>query len=225
MAVEWDHVPANPATGVKLPPRPLRQPLRFLTIGEVTRLLAALEQPARTLVLTAVVTGMRIGELLALHWRDVDFKCRIIRVREAVYEGHNSTPKTQGGIRDVPMGPALEQALRQHGVRSQTSDDSLVFPSRNGTHLRPGNVRKRHLLPACAKAGLPRFSWHDFRRTHATLLSDMGEPLKTVQAQLGQASLSTTAEIYAQAVPASQRAADERLEQAVGFLVDPKSRG
>jgi integrase len=220
-AVDWEYVPSNPASGVKLPSRPLRQPLRFLTIGEVARLLEVLKEPERTLVLTAVLTGMRIGELLALRWRNVDFVHRIIRVREAVYEGHNSTPKTQGGIRDVPIGPALEQALRKHSPHSQTSDDSLIFPSRNGTHLRPGNLHKRCLIPACAKAGLRRFSWHDFRRTHATLLSDMGEPLKTAQAQLGHASLSTTAELYAQAVPASQRAAVERLEQAVGFLVDP----
>jgi len=220
-AVDWEYVPANPANGVKLPPRPLRQPLRFLTVGEVTRLLKALEEPERTLVLTAVLTGMRIGELLALRWRNVDFGHKVIRVREAVYEGHNSTPKTQGSIRDIPIGPALDQALRQHGGRAATSDDSLVFPSRNGTHLRPGNLHKRHLLTACAKAELPRFSWHDFRRTHATLLSDMGEPLKTAQAQLGHTSLSTTAELYAQAVPASQRAAIERLERTVGFLVDP----
>jgi integrase len=52
----------------------------------------------------------------------------------------------------------------------------------------------------------------------------MGEPLKTAQAQLGHASLSSTAEIYVQAVPASQRAAIERLERIVGLLVDPKSR-
>jgi integrase len=220
-AVDWEYVPANPASGVKLPPRPLRQPPRFLTVGEVTRLLKALEEPERTLVLTAVLTGMRIGELLALRWRNVDFERKVTRVREAVYEGHNSTPKTQGSIRDVPIGPALEQALRQHGARSRTSDDSLVFPSRTGTHLRPGNLLRRHLQAACAKAELPRFSWHDFRRTHATLLSDMGEPLKTAQAQLGHASLSTTAEIYAQAVPASQRAAIERLEKTLGLLMDP----
>ena len=220
-AVDWEYVPANPASGVKLPPRPLRQPLRFLTSDDVIRLLKALEGPERTLVLTAVLTGMRIGELLALHWRNVDFERKTIRVREAVYEGHNSTPKTQGGVRDVPIGPALEQALRQHGARSRTSDDSLVFPSRTGTHLRPGNLLRRHLQAACARAELPRFSWHDFRRTHATLLSDMGEPLKTAQAQLGHASLSTTAEFYAQAVPASQRAAVERLEKTVGLLVDP----
>jgi integrase len=220
-AVDWEYMSANPASGVKLPPRPLRQPLRFLTVDEITRLLRALGEPERTLVLTAVLTGMRVGELLALRWRNVDFERRIIRVREAVYEGHNSTPKTQAGIRDVPIGPALEQALCHHGARSRTSDDSLVFPSRTGTHLRPGNLLRRHLQAACAKAELPRFSWHDFRRTHATLLSDMGEPLKTAQAQLGHASLSTTAELYAQAVPASQRAAVERLEKAVGFLVDP----
>ena len=220
-AVDWEYVPANPASGVKLPPKPLRQPLRFLTIDEVTRLLEAPKEPERTLVLTAVLTGMRIGELLALRWRNVDFERKVIRVREAVYEGHNSTPKTQGRIRDVRLGPALEQALRHHSVRNRTSDDSLVFPSRNGTHLRPGNLHKRCLLTACVKAELPRLSWHDFRRTHATLLSDMGEPLKTAQAQLGHASLSTTAELYAQAVPASQRAAVERLELAVGLLVDP----
>jgi len=119
------------------------------------------------------------------------------------------------------VGPALEQTLCQHAARSRTSDNSLVFPSRDGTYQRPGNLHKRCLLPACAKAELSRVSWHAFRRTHATLLSDMGEPLKTAQAQLGHASLSTTAEIYAQAVPASQRAAVERLEKAVGLLVDP----
>ena len=220
-AVHWEYVPLNPAKGVKLPPRPLRGQLRFLTTDEVSRLLSALEEPGRTLVLMAVLTGMRIGELLALRWKNVDFQGKTIRVREAVYEGHNSTPKTQGGNRDIPFGPTLEQALRHHLGRRGTSEDSLVFPSRNGTYLRPGNLQKRWLLPACAKAELRRFSWHDFRRTHATLLSDMGEPLKTAQAQLGHASLSTTAEIYAQAVPASQRAAVERLEKAVGFLVDP----
>jgi len=208
-------------SGVKLPPKPLRDQPRFLTAGEVSRLLDVLGDAERTPVLMAVLTGMRIGELLALRWKNVDFERMIIRVRESVYEGHTSTPKTQGGIRDIPFGPILEEALRNQGGHRKTSDDSLVFPTRNGTHLRPGNLLKRCLHPAFAKAGLRRFSWHDFRRTHATLLSDMGEPLKTVQAQLGHASLSTTAEIYTQAVPTSQRAAIERLEKAVRDLVDP----
>ncbi len=106
-AVDWEYVPRNPATGVKLPPRPPRGQLRFLTTDEVSRLLSALEEPGRTLVLMAVLTGMRIGELLALRWKNVGFEGKTIRVREAVYEGHNSTPKTQGGNRDIPFGPTL----------------------------------------------------------------------------------------------------------------------
>jgi integrase len=117
----------------------------------------ALEEPGCTLVLMAVLTGMRIGELLALGWKNVDFEGKTIRIREAVYEGHNSTPKTQGGNRDIPFGPTLEQALRHHLGRRGTSEDSLVFPSRNGTYLRPGNLQKRWLFPACAKSGTPTF--------------------------------------------------------------------
>jgi integrase len=220
-AVDWEYLPVNPVRGVKLPARPLREDRRFLTVDEVMRLLTELDGPAYTLILSAVLTGMRIGELLALRWKNVDFERRIIRVREAVFEGHVSTPKTRSGLRDIPIGPALEHALREHHARRRIADDSLVFPTRNGTYQRPGNLYKRRLLPACAKAGLRRFSWHDFRHTHATLLSDMGEPLKTAQAQLGHASLSTTAEIYAHAIPSSQRIAVERLERAVGFLMDP----
>jgi len=99
-------------------------------------------------------------------------------------------------------------------------------------HFSPTEIAMTLIMGVAAATGLGialhwrttvlrAFSWHDFRRTHATLLSDMGEPLKTAQAQLGHANLSTTADIYAHVVPASQRAAVERLEQAVGFLVDP----
>jgi integrase len=73
------------------------------------------------------------------------------------------------------------------------------------------NLLGRVLKPACKRVGLPSISWHSFRHIYATLLSDLGESLKTAQAQLGHARLSTTAEIYTHAVPASQRAAVEKF--------------
>ena len=85
-AVDWEYVPTNPAGGVKPPARPLRQQNRLLSIDELTRLVEALEEPVRTLVLTAALTGMRIGEMLALRWGKMDFDRKVIRVREAVYE-------------------------------------------------------------------------------------------------------------------------------------------
>ena len=152
-AVDWEYLPVNPVRGVKLPARPLREDRRFLTIDEVTRLLKALDGPAYTLILSAVLTGMRIGELLALRWKNVDFERKVIRVREAVFEGHVSTPKTRSGLRDIPIGPALEHALREHNARSRIADDSLVFPARHGTYQRPGNLYKRRFFQRAPKQG------------------------------------------------------------------------
>jgi len=81
---------------------------------------------------------------------------------------------------------------------------------------------------ATGQAGLPSISWHNFHHTHATLPSDLGESLKTAQAQLGHARQSTTAEIYTHVVPASQRAAVKRLERAIWPQLDrngPKLEG
>jgi len=159
------------------------------------------------------MTGLRIGEVLALRWKNVDFKKSVIQVREAVYEGNLSSPKSKSSIRDIPMGPSLHQSLAEY--RKEAPADAFVFASKNGTPLDSHNLLGRVLKPACKRAGLPSISWHSFRHTHATLLSDLGESLKTAQAQLGHARSSTTAEIYTHVVPASQRAAVKKLERTI----------
>lgn len=117
------------------------------------------------------------------------------------------------GGSDIPIGPSLKLSLLD--LRKTAPAEAFVFASRNGTPLDSHNLLGRVLKPACKRAGLPSISWHSFRHTHATLLSDLGESLKTAQAQLGHARLSTTAEIYAHSVPASQRAAVEKLERTI----------
>jgi integrase len=182
--------------------------------------LQSLQEPVKTLAITVAMTGLRIGEVLALRWRNVDLDKSLIHVREAVYQGNISSPKSKSSIRDVPIGPSLQQSLLE--CRKNAAADAFVFASRNGTPLDSHNLLGRVLKPACKRAGLPSISWHSFRHTHATLLSDLGESLKTAQAQLGHARLSTTAEIYTHAVPASQRAAVEKLERAVWTIkLDP----
>ncbi len=222
-AVDWGYLQLNPARGVKLPPHEYRREPYFLTREQVGKLLAVLDEPIQTLVLTAVLTGMRIGELLALRVRSVDLDRGLIRVREGVYDGHFSTPKTKAAIRDIPIGPVLKAALQEHlGSLGLTSSDALVFASSKGTALRPNNLRRRHLHPACKKAGLPLLGWHAFRHTHATLLGDSGGSLKIAQAQLGHSSSQVTAEVYTHVVPESHRAAVEKLEQSVlGLQLDP----
>jgi integrase len=122
-------------------------------------------------------SGLRIGEVLALRWRNVDFERSLIHVREAVYEGNLSSPKSRSSIRDIPIGPTLQQSLLE--CRKDALADAFVFASRNGTPLDSHNLLGRVLKPAWKRAGLPSISWHSLWHTHATLLSDLGESLKT----------------------------------------------
>lgn len=164
-------------------------------------------------------TGLRIGEVLVLRWRSLGFDKSVIQVREAVSEGHLSSPKSKSSIRDIPMGPSPQRLVSE--IRKAAPADASVFVSGNSTPLDSHNLLGRVLKPACKRAGLPAISWHSFRHTHATLLSDLGESRKTAQAQLGHARSSTTVEIYTHLVPASQRAAIENLEKAIWPQLDP----
>lgn len=101
----------------------------------------------------------------------------------------------------------------------QTGADAedLVFTSRNGTPMNPKNLLRRVLQPACRKLNLPVISWHSFRHTHATLLGEVGESLRTSQAILGHSDLKTTLNIYKHAIPESQK----RVAEKVASLVFP----
>ena len=100
-----------------------------------------------------------------------------------------------------------------------------MFPSRAGTALDPQNVVKPIVHPACDRAGVQHFGWKDFRHTRATWLSELGESLKTAQAQLGHSDMATTLQVYTHAVPASQRNAVDRLESILFPSVPKNEKG
>jgi integrase len=79
------------------------------------------------------------------------------------------------------------------------------------TPLNPKNLLRRVLRPACVELELALISWHSFRHTHATLLGEVGESLKTAQALLGHSDLETTLNVYTHAIPESQRRAVDKV--------------
>ncbi|HXU19790.1 MAG TPA: site-specific integrase [Verrucomicrobiae bacterium] len=189
------------------------------------KLIPSLEEPVRTIVLVAVLTGLRIGELLALRWKHLDFLCGAIQIRETVSEGKFGTPKTKSSRRDVPMSdPVREALLAQRGRSRQTGSDDLIFATRKQTPLNPKNLLRRQLRPACAALELPLVSWHSFRHTHATLLGESGESLKTAQALLGHSDLGTTLNVYTHAIPESQKRAVDKVAEIL-FPNVPKFSG
>jgi integrase len=222
-AVDWNFIQENPAPKTKLPPRPLKARAIFLLPNQVIKLLAELPELYRSMVILAVLTGIRRGELFALRWGALDLEKGVLQVRESVYKGHFSTPKTQSSYRSIPLSLQALQLLRDRKAKlSGAEPENLVFASRKGTPFRPDNLLKRIIRPACERLSLPRIGWHTFRHTHATLLNDLGENLKTAQAILGHSDLETTMGIYTHAIPETVIKAEEKLSRLLTDSNGPK---
>jgi integrase len=217
MARMWGfHSTGNPARGVSLrEKRPVREK-QTLRPEQILQLLTVLKEPVRTMVLLGVMTGMRIGEILGLRRKDVNFTIDQIQIEQACYRGLLGSPKSKGSRRTLPLPRALVAPLIQiceHAPRAGEGD--LVFQTRNGTPLSDTNLLLEHLKPAGWKIGMPSLSWHTLRRTHATLLQACGASLKDAQAQLGHSKMSTTLAVYTLPIPAHLRLAVENLAQLV----------
>src|SRR5712692_3551615 len=127
-AVNWDYVLNNPVRGVKMPERTLKRPHRFLTAEEVRKLVAASNEPLRTIIILATMTGLRIGEILALRWGELTCFTGTLRVAETCYKGHFGSPKTRASRREIPLAPAVVRELKNLYSRSaELSPDALVF--------------------------------------------------------------------------------------------------
>lgn len=216
-AVEWRFINENPTRGCHVARQALAKQRVFLDAQQVQRLCNALPEPCHSIVMVAVLTGLRIGEILALRWGRVDLLRNIIAVEES-YSGRFGPPKTQSSRRAVPISSALHVVFQaQHTRCKSTGACDLVFATHKGTPLSPKNLRNRVLEPTRKALGLPHLSWHTFRCTHATWLSEAQVPARIAQSILGHSDVSMTLNVYTQVVPESQRAALEKI----GAILDP----
>ncbi len=158
----------------------------FLDFEEAERLLAGADAEWRPMLLTALRTGMRRGELMGLRWEDVDLVAGQIHVRQAVSRGVIGTPKS-GKARTIPMSDELLAGLKSY----RHLKGEYVFCSPAGKLLRRDEI-KHPLRRACKKAGLRQVWWHALRHTFASHLVMRGVPLKAIQELLGHATIEMT---------------------------------
>jgi integrase len=221
-AVEWGYIEANPVRMTRLPRRRRTYTKAVLTPVQLKLLAARLPEPSRSLVLLLMLTGLRIGELLALRWRNVDLTTGLVRVEETVYEGHFDEPKSRHSVRLIPLGPLAVAMLSERRRQGLPDPSTLVFSSRTGGTLDRRTLLSRQLKPAAKAVGLGNVTWHLLRHSNATLHDSLGTPLGTVQALLGHSSSEITRQVYLHSLPEDRRVAAERLEAHLfGPKLDP----
>ncbi len=188
----------------------------ILAPSEVTALLAACDPKWKPIVMTAIYTGLRQGELFALTWDDVDWLGAEIYVRRTYSHGRFQSPKSAKSRRRVPMPGVLMAELRRWKLACPKGDDNLVFPNGAGHVENPANLINRGFHPALRRAGLRRIRFHDLRHTYASLLIHNGENFKTISELLGHSSITITLDVYGHLLPQARGDVARRLDTLLG---------
>jgi integrase len=216
-AVRWDLLVRNPSDLVD-PPKPARRVLTTWTADQLRMFLAGVAgDRLAALYQLAAASGMRIGELVALEWPDVDLDGQYLTVRKS---------KTTTGRRRVELDPATVAVLRVHrrwqaaerlafGVGYR--DHGRVFTRPGGEPLNPDAVSIQFKRRA-AHLGLPPIRFHDLRHGWATMALEAGEHPKVVAEQLGHASVRVTLDTYSHVTPGVQR---EAVTRVANRFLDP----
>ena len=179
---------------------------------QAAALLNALPSLPRTMVGLAILSGLRRGELFALRWKDIDEHARLLTVREAVYDGTFSTPKTRAGSRQIPLSDTAQRLVVEwKALARATEPEALVFSTRQGKLISPNNVLRRSVFPACEQLGLPHATWLTFRRTYSSWSHDKGVRGKVVAQLMGHSNVDTTLNVYTQVLDGSVRDAVEKI--------------
>ncbi len=206
LAVEWGelgHVPR--VRQLRVSPHDFR----FLTFEESERFLQTAEDRWLPMLTIALKTGLRLGELLALKWEDIDLHAGRIVVRRTLWQKQEGTPKG-GRSREIPLSKSTAAKLQ----RERHLKGPYVFCKADGVAFSHSEVKE--VVPrTCRRAGLAhRLTWHHLRHSFASHLVMRGVPLKAVQELMGHATIEMTMR-YAHLSPHVNRTAVELLDLSV----------
>lgn len=211
-AYEWLELKGEPPRIKRLKCPPPKTD--YLSLDECGLLLSQADGVLRDMLLVALRTGMRRGEIIGLQWTSVDWQTQSITVRHSLceYTQELSAPKSNRE-RHIPMDADVYAALfnrRRNTGYVFLDEDNQRFTGKRLVH---------RLHELCQKVGLRKIGWHTLRHTFASRLAMNGAPLNAVQALLGHSSITTTMR-YAHLAPSALRAAIETLNPQAGRAAD-----
>lgn len=220
-AVDEELIPTNPCKKVQLPKDKPKE-MQTLKANELAAFLQETnDSGCYEFYLLEITTGLRLGEILALTWDDLDMKNKTISVNKQVQriksELKITTPKTVASIRKVALcNECFNQLLI---LRSrQRTDAKLVFPSPITGELRDPSSITRKLHRMQKRAGVPQIRFHDLRHSFATLSLEQGMDIKTISYMLGHTDAGFTMNTYMHVTDTTQ----QTVANAMGNLITEK---
>jgi integrase len=212
--MEWEMIFENPAAPIKK----LKEEggrTRFLTSEEINKLIDGASDKFRPLVVSAVHTGMRRGELLSLLWVDVDFKNGIITVQHSKSGKKRMVPMdetVQTTLKELKAAQAAQREKDKLKGNPQTEETGVVFPTlrKTGGPITDTNHTFTRLAD---KVGIKNVRFHDLRHTFASHLVMAGVDLVTIQQLLGHGSINMTMR-YSHLAPEHRAKAVKVLDRA-----------
>ena len=228
-AVAIGYLKANPADACTLPKKQ-RKEMHVLDEAQTKAFLAAVEgDPFHPLLLTALFTGMREGELLGLTWEGVDFKAGTIRVFQQlqlvsgeylVLPPKNSKPRTitpAPYVMDMLRKEKASQAQKQLLAGPAWCPDGYVFADDLGGHLRRHTLYN-HFKRIAVGMGCPEVRFHDLRHTYAVSALRAGIDVKTVSTNLGHATVAFTLDVYGHVTREMQKSSADKMQAYISAL-------
>jgi len=184
-----------------------------ITPAEFCALVSHLKDPYRTMVLVAGCLGLRASEVTGLQWQDIDWDALTVSIRRGVVHGREGEAKTEASEKPIPLDADLAAEILSHRARSAyTEPTDFVFAGDSGKPRWQEMILADHIKPAALSAGIQgKVGWHTLRHTYSTLLRAHGTDAKVQQELLRHADISTTLNIYTQAVSAQKREAATKV--------------
>lgn len=220
-AVDEELIPTNPCKKVQLPKDEPKE-MQTLKVNELAAFLQETKDSGcYEFYLLEITTGLRLGEILALTWDDLDMKNKTISVNKQVQriksELKITTPKTAASIRKVALCDECFNQLLILRSRQRT-DSKLIFPSPITGGLRDPSSITRKLHRMQKRAGVPQIRFHDLRHSFATLSLEQGMDIKTVSHMLGHTDAGFTMNTYMHVTDTMQ----QTVANAIGNLIAEK---
>lgn len=191
------YIDADPARFVPNPKVPQKKML-CLRLDEVEKLIEYSPPDYKALFATAVLTGARQGELLALRWGDLDLDGGYMYISQTFHPRTGETPpKSSSANRAVPLPPKLVDILFAHQQFTGGDPDALVFAGPDGGHMSAAHMVRDHFHPTLKDLGIRRVRFHDLRHTYAAMrIAAKNLNVKKLQEHMGHSSIKTTLDTY-----------------------------